>query len=104
MEARGTAEVDPSLRSRGVGRDLEGALEVILPREHLEERHLLPDMSSVMVFLLCKACTSPIERIGWATCSLQEDWLWVLLLRAHGILSSFAENNLMSSGIEVQLL
>ena len=70
MEAHGTAEVDPSLRSPGVGRGLEGALAASCPlRDIPEERHLLQNRSSVMFYLICERCISLIGGNGLAICS-----------------------------------
>lgn len=103
MEAHGTAEVDPSLRSRGEGRGLEGALAASCPlRDIPEQRHSLQNRSSVVFYLVCKGCISLIGGNGLAICSLQEDW--TLLPRNPGRLRSVGEKYLVPSGFEVQLL
>ena len=102
-EARGKTEVGPSLRSRGVGRGLEGALAVsCLLQILLEERHLLQNRSPVASHSLRKEQQRMIEGPGLAVHSLHKDWL--LLLRIREMLCSPGEKLLIPADFEVRYL
>ena len=103
MEAHGTAEVDLSLRSPGVGHGLEGALAVPRPlRDLLAEHHLLQRRICVAFRPYWKGLLSSIDGSGSVVCALEENPFCFLI--SHGILRFSCQRCLMPLGFVVHFL
>ena len=75
MEAHGTAEVDLSLRSPGVGHGLEGALAVSCPLcDLLATCHLLQGRICMAFRHQWKGPLSLTDGSGSIICALEEKW------------------------------